>query len=122
MQGKYLLTILLAIFIIMPQVKGATYSYTACLITHYLHTANLLCTTCPANQESNNYQGVATACQCQAGYRQPANPNTNACTAAFTTACTSPTTSYYPVLSTDGSATVINADCVACSPTSFPNM
>ena len=121
MKGNYLLTILLAVLIVMPLVKGATYSYTACLITQYLNTANLLCTSCPANQNSNSYQGVATACQCQAGYRQPTDPNVNACTAAFTTACTSPTTNYYPVLSTDGSSTVGTANCVACASTSFPN-
>ena len=122
MQGKYLLTFVLTILLLMPQIESAAYSYTACLITQYLNSANLLCTTCPTNQEKNNYQGVATACQCQAGYRQPIDPNANACVAAFTTTCLSPTTNYYPVLSTDGSSTVGTANCVACSSTSFPNM
>ena len=100
---------------------SAAYSYSTCPTTSYLNSANLACVACPTNQISNNYQTVATACQCQPGYRLPSNPNINACTQAFSTTCSAATTSYYPLLNIDGSATTGTANCIACTSTSYPN-
>ena len=98
---------------------SAAYAYSTCQATEYLNSANLACTACPTNQISNNYQNVAIGCQCLPGYRLPTDPNANACTSAFTTACSS--VQYYPLLNIDGSATSGSVTCVACASTSYPN-
>ena len=116
-QIKFLITFALLLFF----GHSAAYTYSTCLVTEYLNTANLACTACPTNQMSNNYQTVATACQCQAGYRLPSDPNANACTAAFSTICATPSTSYYPLLTKVGASTTGTANCIACAATAYPN-
>ena len=118
---KSSISFLLLISLLFSLTNSAAYTYSTCLATEFLNSANLSCTTCPTNQISNLYQTVATACQCQAGYRLPVDANVAACTAAFTTACATPLTSYYAIYNLDGSATTGTANCIACSSTAFPN-
>lgn len=100
-------------------VEGAAYAYSSCGSSSALNPANLACNACPSNQVSNLYQTVPMSCQCSAGYTLASNPNSNACTAAFTTTCTT-SNSYYPVYALTGSA-ASTADCLACSSVAYTN-
>lgn len=96
----------------------AAYNYSSCNSSYYFNPANLACVSCQNNQIANSYQTVPTACQCSPGYL-PAT-NGTACTAAFTTNCTT-NNSYYPIYNINGSSSNSAANCLACAANAYTN-
>ena len=113
-----LLTFLVLLALLLAHVSAAAYSYSSCNASSSRNPANLACSACPTNQRTNLYQAVPMSCQCSPGYTLPSNPNANACTASFSTVCTT-TNSYYPVYSLAGTST--SGNCAACGPSAFSN-
>ena len=114
------LLLLLALSLLLAPVSSAAYAYSSCNSSSSRNPANLACTACPSNQIANLYQAIPISCQCSAGHALSSNPNSNACTAAFSSAC-STSNSYYPVYTLAGTAASGTANCLACGSSAYSN-
>lgn len=104
---------------VIAMVTANKYAYSACDSSSSLNSANLACSTCPANTIANNYQTIATSCQCAAGFL----PSTNGvCSSASASTCGPSTFSFYPIYSLDGDTASGTVTCTPCAGNAFTNM
>ena len=106
------------LFFFLVLAHSSAYTYSACSTSTYLNVANLQCSSCLANQIANTYQIISTSCQCSPGYLQATN--NAACTAVFSSTC-STANSYYPIYTTTGTTNTGTSNCQACSATAYSN-
>ena len=107
------------IIIVIAMVTANKYAYSACDSSSSLNSPNLACSACPTNTIANNYQTIATSCQCAAGFR----PSTNGvCSSASASTCGPSTFDFYPIHSLDGDTASGAVTCTPCAGNAFTNM
>lgn len=120
MKSKTISTSITLLIVMIAIITAKKYSYSACDSSSSLNTANLACSKCPADTIPNNYQTIATSCQCAAGFLSDFN---GTCQNAITSQCASSSTfEYYPLYKINGDLTTGSITCTPCAENAFMNM
>jgi hypothetical protein len=105
---------ILSLLLLILTINTATYNYSTCPSSSFLHTSNLACKTCPTNQISNTYQMVPINCQCSTGYISTTG---GSCSLVNTNGCSANNNNFYPIWKLDGSydTSITSAACTLCA-------
>ena len=119
MKSKAILMPITLILLIISHISAKKYTYSACDPSSALNSANLACSPCPTNSIANNYQAVATSCQCAAGFLRSGS---GACSLGSVSTCGSASNNFYPFYLISGDMNSAATTCTPCGLTAFTNM
>lgn len=119
MKSKTILTAISLILLIICNTSAKKYTYSPCSPSSSLNSANLACSPCPTNSIANNYQTIATSCQCAAGFLPSGS---GACSSGSASTCGSTSNNFYPFYLISGDMNSGSTTCTPCNPSAFTNM